>query len=274
MPLRLATLNLAFVDHNDGDAADVDRPRFPPWEQRRERIVAVLDELAPDVVCLQEVVRWEAAAMATVWRDWLAERVGCLTLAPRYDQLADLAGRLPDYTVVGEPLPASCYQDEEMAGLQWGTVVLSRLPVRSSHRLTLPQEGGDLTRRVPLFVELEVAGESFWVASVHCDPLPRHIEALCAAVAETATAAGVALLGDFNLDDRHPLYRRLVGCGLTDCRTATIPTVSWRDDAPAAVESTIDHCFVRSGDHPPTAFLHVNDYPYSDHHWLQVADLA
>jgi len=274
MPLRLATLNLAFVDHNDGDAADGDRPRFPTWEERRERIVAILDELAPDVVCLQEVVRWEAAAMAPVWRDWLAERVGRQPLAPRYDQLTDLAGRLPDYTVVGEPLPASCYQDEEMAGLQWGTVVLSRLPVRSSHRLTLPQEGGDLTRRIPLFVELEVAGAPFWVASIHCDPLPRHIDALCVAVAEIPEEVGVALLGDFNLDDRHPLYRRLVRCGLTDCRTATTPQLRWRDDAPCAGESTIDHCLVRSAGHPPTAFLHVNDYPYSDHHWLQVVDLA
>ncbi len=274
MPLRLATLNLAFVDHNDGDGADADRPCFPPWEERRERIVAVLDELAPDVLCLQEVVQWEAAAMATTWRDWLAERVGRPTLPPRYDQLADLAGRLPDYTVVGEPLPTSCYQDEEMAGLQWGTVVLSRLPVRSSHRLTLPQEAGDLTRRVPLFVELEVADGPFWVASVHCDPLPRHITALCDAVAEVPEESGVALLGDFNLDDRHPLYRRLLACDLIDCRTATTPQLRWRDNAPLAAASTIDHCLVRSPAPPPTAFLHVNDYPYSDHHWLQVVDLA
>jgi len=274
MPLRLATLNLAFVDHNDGDTADGDRPRFPPWEQRQERIVAVLDELVPDAVCLQEVVRWEAAAMAPAWRDWLAARVGAPSLPSRYDQLADLAGRLPDYAVVGEPLPASCYQNEEMAGLQWGTVVLSRLPVRSNHRLILPQEGGDLTRRIPLFVELEVAGTPFWVASVHCDPLGRHIDALCGEVAALAGAAGVALLGDFNLDDRHPLHRRLMECGLTDCRTATTPQLRWRDDAPCAAESTIDHCLVRSATHPPTAFLHVNDYPYSDHHWLQVVDLA
>lgn len=274
MSLRLTTLNLAFVDHNDGTSADPGRPRFPAWERRRGRIVAALAELAPEVVCLQEVVRWEAAAMAPAWCDWLAERVGGPTLAPRYDQLADLAGRLPGYTVVGEPLPPSCYQDEEMAGLQWGTVVLSRLPVRSSHRLILPQEGGDLTRRMPLFVELEVAGSPFWVASVHCDPLARHIEALCAALAALPAAAGVALLGDFNLDDRHPLYRRLMTCGLTDCRTATTPTVRWRDDAPCATEATIDHCLVRSPDHPPTAFWHVNDYPYSDCHWLQVVDLA
>lgn len=274
MPLRLATLNLAFVDHNEGDTADTDRPRFPPWEQRQERIVAVLDELVPDVICLQEVVKWEAAVMANCWRDWLAERIGTPSLPFRYDQLTDLSGRLPDYAVIGEPLPTSWYQNEEMAGLQWGTVVLSRLPVRSSHRLTLPWAEKDLTRRVPLFVELEVGGDTFWVASVHCDPLLRHIDALCAAVEEIAPAAGVALLGDFNLDDRHPLYRRLLDCGLTDCRTATTPRRRWRDDAPAAAGATIDHCFVRSEAHPPTAFLHVNDYPYSDHHWLQVADLA
>ncbi|NCO58527.1 MAG: hypothetical protein GW783_00255 [Deltaproteobacteria bacterium] len=274
MALRLATLNLAFVDQNDGDAADRDRPRFPAWEKRRGRIVAALTELAPDVVCLQEVVRWEATAMAPAWRAWLAERLARPSLAVRYDQLADLAGRLPGYTVVGEPLPVSCYQDEEMEGFQWGTALLSRLPVRTSHRLTLPQLCGDLTRRIPLFVELEVAGESFWVASVHCDPLPRHIDALCRAVAALPAAAGVALLGDFNLDDRHPLYRCLVECGLTDCRTATTPTVRWRANAPCAAAETIDHCLVRSAAHPPTAFLHLNDYPYSDTHWLQVADLA
>ncbi len=274
MPLRLATLNLAFVDHNDGEGAEADRPRFPPWEARRERIVATLDDLAPEVICLQEVVRWEAAAMAPAWRDWLAARVGTTPLAARYDQLADLAGRLPGYTVVGEPLPPSRYQDEEMEGLRWGTVVLSRLPVRSSHRLTLPQEAGDLTRRIPLFVELEVAGASFWVASVHCDPLERHIEALCAEVAVIPEAVGVALLGDFNLDERHPLYRRLLECGLTDCRTATTPTLRWRDDAPGRVESTIDHCLLRSPHLRPTAFWHINDYPYSDHHWLQVVELG
>ncbi|RMF82990.1 MAG: hypothetical protein D6739_07890 [Nitrospirae bacterium] len=273
MALRLATLNLAFVDHNEGPGADPERPAFPAWEARRERIVAAIAELAPEVVCLQEAVRWEAAAMAPRWRAWLAERLGA-PLPERYDQVADLAARLPEYTVAGEPLPPSCYRDEEMAGFYWGTVVLSRLPVRRARRLTLPQSPGDLTRRIPLFVEVEAEGEGFWVASVHCDPLERHIEALCREVRAIPERLGVALLGDFNLDDRHPLYRRLLDCGLTDCRTATEPALRWRPGAPCAPERTIDHCLLRHDHYRPAAFLHVNDYPYSDHHWLQVVDLV
>ena len=48
----------------------------------------------------------------------------------------------------------------------------------------------------------------------------------------------------------------------------------WRDDAPLAAAATIDHCLVRDATRAPVAFQHINDYPYSDVHWLQVVDLA
>jgi len=273
--LRLATLNLAFVDHNAGQAADPARPLFPCWEERREQIGRVLAELVPDVLCLQEAISWRASAMAPNWVAWLEERSGQQPLPERFDQVADLARLLPGgYQVVGPPLPMSVFHDEEMAGLGWGTVVFSRLPVRSHHRITLPHEAGDMTRRLPLFVEVEVDGAPLWVVSVHCDPLARHIDALCDAVAALPPTAAVALLGDFNLDDRHALYRRLVAAALRDCRRATTPQVRWRGDAPKAAATTIDHCLVRDPSRAPVAFQHINDYPYSDLHWLQVVDLA
>jgi endonuclease/exonuclease/phosphatase family metal-dependent hydrolase len=275
MALRLATLNLAFVDHNDGPDADPARPRFPTWDERRARIVQALTDLAPDVLCLQEAIVWEASAMAPHWVAWLAARAGQGPLAERFDQVSDLADRLPDdYRAIGVPLPISVFRDEEMAGLGWGTVVFSRLPVRSHHRITLPHEAGDMTRRLPLFVEVEVDGAPLWVVSVHCDPLARHIDALCDAVAALPPSVPVALLGDFNLDDRHALYRRLVAATPCDCRVATTPQVRWRDDAPMAAAATIDHCLVRDPTRTPAAFQHINDYPYSDVHWLQVVDLA
>jgi endonuclease/exonuclease/phosphatase family metal-dependent hydrolase len=274
MMLRLATLNLAFVDHNDGPAADPERPVFPCWEERRERIGRVLAELTPDVLCLQEAIAWRASAMAPHWVRWLEERSGQRPLAERFDQVADLARLLPGgYQVVGPPLPVSVFRDEEMNGLGWGTVIFSRLPVRDHQRIVLPHDRGDLTRRVPLFVQVEANDGPLWVASVHCDPLTRHVDALCDAVADLAATAPVALLGDFNLDDRSPLYPRLIAAGLRDCRTATTPQVRWRADAPAPAETTIDHCLVRHPTRTPTAFHHINDYPYSDIHWLQVVDL-
>jgi endonuclease/exonuclease/phosphatase family metal-dependent hydrolase len=273
--LRLATLNLAFVDHNSGQTADPARPLFPSWEERREHIGQVLGELRPDVLCLQEAIAWRASAMAPNWVAWLEQRSGRQPLAERFDQVADLARLLPGgYQVVGPPLPASVFHDEEMTGLGWGTVIFSRLPVRSHHRITLPHEAGDMTRRVPLFVEVEADGAPLWVASVHCDPLTRHIDALCNEVAALPANAPVALLGDFNLDDRHALYERLTATALRDCRLATTPRVRWRDDAPVAADATIDHCLVRDPIRTPVAFHHINDYPYSDVHWLQVVDLA
>ncbi|HEX9593796.1 MAG TPA: endonuclease/exonuclease/phosphatase family protein [bacterium] len=270
--LRLATLNLAFVDHNAGPEANPARPLFPLWAERRERIGDILTELAPDVVCLQEAITWQASAMAPHWVQWLEERSGQRPLPTRFDQVADLARRLPKgYRAIGRPLPVSVFRDEEMAGVGWGTVIFSRLSVRAHYRIVLPHDRGDLTRRVPLFVEVEADGGPLWVASVHCDPLTRHVDALCDAVAEHPGA--VALLGDFNLDDRHPLYPRLIAAGLSDCRTATTPQVRWRADAPAAAETAIDHCLMRHPTRSPIAFHHINDYPYSDIHWLQVVDL-
>jgi endonuclease/exonuclease/phosphatase family metal-dependent hydrolase len=272
--LRLATLNLAFVDHNDGPAADPTRPRFPCWEERRERIARVLTELMPDILCLQEVISWRVSAMAPHWVAWLEQRSGQRPLPERFDQVADLSRFLPGgYQVVGPPLPVSVFRDEEMAGLGWGTVIFTRLPVRAHHRIVLPHDRGDMTRRVPLFAQVAADDGPLWVASVHCDPFTRHVDALCHAVAELPADSPVALLGDFNLDAHSPLYPRLIAAGMRDCRAATTPQVRWRSDAPAAAATTIDHCLVRHPTRTPVAFHHINDYPYSDIHWLQVADL-
>ncbi|MGD2063616.1 MAG: endonuclease/exonuclease/phosphatase family protein [Nitrospirota bacterium] len=272
--LRLATLNLAFVDHNVGPAANPARPRFPSWEERRVQIGRVLSELLPDVLCLQEAISWQASVMAPHWVTWLEERSGQSPLPERFDQVADLSRLLPGgYQVVGPPLPVSVFRDEEMAGLGWGTVIFSRLPVRDHYRVVLPHDRGDMTRRVPLFAQIEADDGPLWVASVHCDPLTRHVDALCDAVTKLPETTPVALLGDFNLDDRSPLYPRLIATGLSDCRAATTPEVRWRADAPAAVETTIDHCLVRHPTRTPVVFHHINDYPYSDIHWLQAVDL-
>lgn len=80
-----------------------------PWRERRQELVAWIDELAPDIVCLQEVLIQDGRDQAT----WLAERC-------RTDWHVFVAG-----ADVGN-------------GIRFGNAVLSRHAIEESQLVDLP----------------------------------------------------------------------------------------------------------------------------------------
>lgn len=110
--------------------------RFGPWEQRREAILAVLHDLRPDVVALQEVwARGEENLAA-----WLAERLGMRWTWAASDTPERWQKRIGDSTV------------------EIGNAVLSRWPVVDRQVLRLPTAGGQDDGRLALHALLDAPG--------------------------------------------------------------------------------------------------------------------
>ena len=162
-----------------------------PWDERRDEIVAWLDEVAPDVVCLQEVVVSEDDDQA----QWLAGAT-----ATRY------------HVAFGESL--------DFGGGQFGNAVLSRWEVDESHNAELPYDAdrGDMQRTV-----LHARTRGLDVFSTHLTHL-KHAGALREAevselvrVVEERAADDAAVppvvAGDFNAEPESTEIRHL--CGLT-----------------------------------------------------------
>ena len=106
MILRVVQLNIASIY----EAA---------WERRRHEIVAWLDELEPDVVCVEEA--WESATVPNT-AGWLADHAAgewhwAFGGAPMQIEGIDPSGR-------------------------WGLAVLSRHPIDAHQRFDLPLAGG------------------------------------------------------------------------------------------------------------------------------------
>ncbi|HET6635159.1 MAG TPA: endonuclease/exonuclease/phosphatase family protein [Streptomyces sp.] len=107
--------------------------RFGPWEERREAILAVLGDLRPDVVGLQEVWARDGENLA----EWLASRLGMhWTWAPsRAPQRWQR--RLGDSTV------------------DMGNAVLSRRPIAERDVVELPARPGDDDGRLALYARID-----------------------------------------------------------------------------------------------------------------------
>jgi endonuclease/exonuclease/phosphatase family metal-dependent hydrolase len=88
------------------------------WARRRHEIVAWLDELQPDIVCLEEV--WESATVPNT-AGWLAEHA---------------AGEW-HWVFGGAPMPLPGADPSH----QWGLAVLSRHPIDEHQRFALPLAG-------------------------------------------------------------------------------------------------------------------------------------
>ncbi|HEX2063274.1 MAG TPA: endonuclease/exonuclease/phosphatase family protein [Acidimicrobiales bacterium] len=162
-----------------------------PWEERRGEIVAWLDEVEPDVVCLQEVVQSEDQDQA----EWLAD-------AAAVDYHVAFGGSL------------------DFGGGQFGNAVLSRWTVEESHNAQLPYDAdrGDMQRTV-----LHARTRGMDVFSTHLTHL-KHAGALREAevaelvrVVEQRAADDAAVppvvAGDFNAEPESTEVRHL--CGLT-----------------------------------------------------------
>jgi endonuclease/exonuclease/phosphatase family metal-dependent hydrolase len=148
-------------------------------DRRRDldRVAAVIGEIAPDVIGLQEVVREEGHAHA--------------------DQAAYLASRL------GMTL-SMCVTRAHGQGT-YGNAVLTRLPVLDSSTCDLSRDGRE--PRACLRVDLGVNGRTLLVFNCHFGLGLRErraqVETLAAFIRDSAALAGPrVLMGDFN--EWHP----------------------------------------------------------------------
>ena len=175
------------------------------WRARRQAILAVVRDCAPDVVCLQEVVENERGNQAT----WLAAELGDWEMA-----------------FAGTP-------NERAAG-RFGNAVLSRRPITAQADRELPYFADDQeTRRVVLHAR--TAG-----VDVFCTHLAwqlhdaglreRQVVELVRFVGEQVDPGaplGPVLAGDFNAEPDATAIRYLCGLATLDGRSTYLQD-AWR----------------------------------------------
>jgi endonuclease/exonuclease/phosphatase family metal-dependent hydrolase len=106
------------------------------WEDRRSAVVDWVNEVQPDLLALQEVVRTGGHCQAS----WIAART----------QMTALFG-------------AASSSD----GSEFGNAVLSRLPIRDCHRHRLTDAATGTEPRALVTAEADACGRSIWFSSTH-----------------------------------------------------------------------------------------------------------
>lgn len=213
------------------------------WRARRRAIVKVVEDCAPDVVCLQEVIDSDAGNQA----GWLAEALGGWAMA---------------YAGAGSPATG-----------QFGNAILSVRPIDETGSFDLPHEPD------PLEIQRLVLHARTGGVDVFCTHLAwqlhdaalreRQVRALMAFVRErTADDAlvGPVVAGDFNAEPDASAMRYLTGLGTLDGESVYLqdawrlagdggPGLTWSNRNPHAAldqepERRLD--YVLSGFHGPT----------------------
>ncbi len=205
----------------------------PGWPERRLEVVAWIDRLEPDVVCLQEV--WEDASNPNT-AGWLAEQ----------------AAGTWHVAFGGAPFAPELWADQQ---LRFGSAVLSRWPIDEHHHVRLPtvDDPDPWPHQIPWeMVHARTAGLD--VFSVHLASAPthgRHRRAQVLAIDEYVrrvrgdldTVQGIGrqrdampaiLCGDFNAEPDSDEIRFLTSLTVLEDRTAFWQD-AWRvagDDGP------------------------------------------
>jgi endonuclease/exonuclease/phosphatase family metal-dependent hydrolase len=128
----------------------------PGWEQRKHEIVAWLDRLDPDVVCLQEI--WESETTPNT-AGWLVDQMP--------------AGRW-HWTFAGAGFGPQITADPTVV---FGSAILSRWPIDDHHHWQLPlaPQPDELVSQMPWeLLHAETAGLD--VFSTHLAPAPHHAD--------------------------------------------------------------------------------------------------
>lgn len=176
----------------------------PDWTQRRHEVVAWLQHLDPDIVCLEEVWQDDHHVNSAQW-------------------IADQHPGRWSVCFGGFPAPAAFGGDPS---LRCGAAVLSRWSIETHELFALP--GRDTTSGNPWdAVELELLAArtaGIDVFATHLSPMPqrgsvrrrqvRFIDETVAAWRDPASALPPVLCGDFNAEPDSDEIRFL--CGLTD----------------------------------------------------------
>lgn len=167
--------------------------RFGPWEERLVAIRAGLEKLGPDVIGMQEVLRFESMDQAAL----LAEGLG-------YEVAWGLSS--------------------ENHGFPTGNAILSRWPILRSEVIALPNGGSD-EQRCAVFAEVHAPFGKLPVFCTHLNWKLDHghirqmqVKALVEAVDRLAPVEGfpAVVMGDFNAEpdsDEMRYMRGLTGLG-------------------------------------------------------------
>lgn len=218
-PADASTTRLRVVQLNAGSLLE------PDWKQRRLEVVAWLDHLDPDVVCLEEI--WtKIADPDSSTAHWVANR------------LSEADGRAWHVAFGGGEFDEQLWPD---AGVLFGSAVLSRWPIDEQHywRLPVVADGDAFAAQVPWeLIHARTAGLDVFACHLASAPvhghhrraqvlaIDEHIRAirepLDGAVASRGprVAMPAILCGDFNAEPESDEMRFLMSlCDLEGRRT-------------------------------------------------------
>jgi endonuclease/exonuclease/phosphatase family metal-dependent hydrolase len=199
--------------------------RFGPWEERREAVLAVLDELRPDIVGLQEVWARGDENLAA----WLASRLGMHAVwAPsRAPRLWQRRG--------GD------------ASVGIGNAVLSRWPVAEHGTVELPAPPGDDDGRAGLYALVDTPTDHVPFFTAHLSaPLDasalrcRQVEVLGEFVADRSRGSAFppVVTGDFNAWPDSDEVRRFGGYKTAPAVPGQVLFDAWEYADPAQPSAT------------------------------------
>jgi len=202
----------------------------PGWEERRHEVVAWIDRLDPDVVCLQET--WQSPESPNS-AEWVAEHCAA------------------DWHVVfgGLPFPSELWPD---ANLLFGSSVLSRWSIDHHELIPLPVDDQPASDKPAFRMNLEllhVRTNGIDVFSTHLAPPPEqayHRITQVLAIDDAIRSRAVAdsplppvLCGDFNAEPTSDEIRYLCGLATIE-RRSTYFQEAWTAAGNAGVGWTWD----------------------------------
>ncbi|MFF8780761.1 endonuclease/exonuclease/phosphatase family protein [Streptomyces sp. NPDC015140] len=212
--------------------------RFGAWADRQKAILAVLRELRPDVVGLQEV--W-AADDGENLAGWLARELGL------------------HWAWAPSPAPERWQRRIGDGSVGIGTAVLSRWPVVERAVLRLPAPGEVDDGRLAFHVRLDAPGHQVPFCTVHLNSGAGASEVRRAQVASLVdfvaahrhgTGFPAVVTGDFNARPGSPEVRPLRTARLHDAWLHAgpgLPSGTWGPgdpDGPDGLSARIDHVYV------------------------------
>ncbi|WP_405871808.1 endonuclease/exonuclease/phosphatase family protein [Streptomyces sp. NBC_00005] len=222
--------------------------RFGPWAERQKAVLAVLRELRPDVVGLQEVWAADGENLA----GWLAGELGL------------------HWTWAASPASERWQRRIGEPGVEIGNAVLSRWPVVEQDVLRLPAPEDVDDGRLALYARLDAPGGQVPFFTAH---LTSHLQASAIRCEQVTALAGFVaarrdgtdfppvVTGDFNAWPDSDEIRLFGGTRTSPAAPGLVFFDAWEYADPAAPSATWDHAnpYVHPGLGPSTRidYIHV-----------------
>ncbi len=197
-PLRVMSFNIRYGTADDG---------VNSWPNRSDLVVDVIDEHAPDVLALQEALRFQLDVLAAAF--------------PGYGQVG--VGR-DDGATRGE-YAAILYDRSRLRATEQGTFWLSDTPEHPGS-----MSWGNRVTRICTWARFEhlATGAGFYVFNVHLDhesqpSRARSVELIAERLSARSTADPLVVLGDFNAGEDNPAFRYLTGNASASAESRAAP---------------------------------------------------